>query len=372
MNFTRYFSKYIYVLLWLGLAALLYQYGGLRRRETVCGVEEQRPKWWFALLVFFPVFYMAVTRGTFADTNAYLHSFYSITATWQDIPRVMAGVEKDPGFALYNLVIKQFIGNDNILYLGSIALIQSLCLVSSFRKYSPSYITSVFLFVASSDYISWMFNGMRQFIAVSLIFAALPLMIERKYVRLFLVILLASSFHRSALIMIPCVIIAQGRAWNWRTILSILFVILAVVFVGEFTEILDTSLEDTQYNNVVSDYTAFGDDGTHPLRVLVYSIPALIAFIYRRRFREEATPLINFCINMSILTAGIYLISMVTSGIYMGRVPIYTSLFSYILLPWELNRLFTGSSRKIAYAVMILLYLAFYLIQVNPLLYPRF
>lgn len=43
---------------------------------------------------------------------------------------------------------------------------------------------------------------------------------------------------------------------------------------------------------------------------------------------------------MSIVSAGIYLVSMFTSGIYIGRLPIYCSLYSYVLLPWEIKHLF--------------------------------
>ena len=68
---------------------------------------------------------------------------------------------------------------------------------------------------------------------------------------------------------------------------------------------------------------------------------------------------------MSIITAGIYVISMVTSGIYIGRLPIYTSLFNYILLPWELDEMFSFSTRKLMYMIMILSYMVFYYVQMH-------
>lgn len=42
-----------------------------------------------------------------------------------------------------------------------------------------------------------------------------------------------------------------------------------------------------------------------------------------------------------IISTALYAISMVTSGIFIGRLPIYCSLYANgILLPWELNHLF--------------------------------
>lgn len=76
-----------------------------------------------------------------------------------------------------------------------IAVFQMLCIVSTFRKYSENFWISFFLFVASTDYLSWMHNGIRQFIAVSMIFAAFPLQVKGKYWRFALVVLLASTIH---------------------------------------------------------------------------------------------------------------------------------------------------------------------------------
>ena len=87
-----------------------------------------------------------------------------------------------------------------------------MCIRDRFRKYTPYYIMVVFLFVASTDYLSWMFNGIRQFMAVTIVFSATIFMLKKKYLPLLGVILLASSFHKTALLMIPCVLIAQGNA----------------------------------------------------------------------------------------------------------------------------------------------------------------
>lgn len=190
-------------------------------------------------------------------------------------------------------------------------------------------------------------------------------MLRNKYVSLILVILLASLFHQSALIMIPIVLIAQGKAWNTRTLLFIAIIIIAVLFVGRFTSLLDAVLEETQYASVVSDYTSWNDDGTNPIRVLVYSLPAILAFLGRKRIMYEDDQLINLCTNFSLVTAGLYLVSMFTSGIFLGRLPIYTSLYSYILLPWEIENLFIRESKRLMYVAMIVGYLGFYYYQMH-------
>lgn len=358
-------SEYILIFAWIGIMFLAAKKEKYNRIEEVCGEEVTRCKYWFAFLAFAPVIWMAGTREMFSDTGMYIRSFNEMPSSIDEVALYLTQRTKDTGFYLFSALVKIFIGSSEIVYLTLLALIQGVGLVIVYRKYSPSYVFSIFLFLISTDYVAWMYNGIRQFIAVILIFVATELMIKKKYVPLIIVILLASTIHRSALIMIPLIFIAQGEAWNKKTLLFIAMALLAILFVGEFTNILDMALEDTQYSNVISDYKSFQDDGTNPLRVFLYSVPALIAFWGRKIIKRVDNPLVNLCTNMSIISAGIYLISMVTSGIYIGRLPIYASLYGYILLPWEIENIFNKKSRKIVYIALIVCYALFYLFQMH-------
>lgn len=354
------FNQYIFILVWIGLMAVVAYQMNLKRTELVCGEWEQRYPWWFAFVVFVPIIWMAGHRGWFADTSAYIGSYRMMPTSFSEIPDYVAGVDKDKGFAVLSSIMRCILGYDFLPYLMILAAFQGISLVTFFRRYSTNYMLSVFLFIASTDYISWMFNGLRQFMAVTIILFATPLMLKKKYIPLILVILLASTMHQSALVMIPFVLIAQGKAWNKKTLLFIVGILLAIVFVDQFTSLMDDALSTTQYVNMVTDYTEWNDDGTNPFRVAVYCVPAILAFLLRRQIWESENLLINFCANMSIISAGIYLVSMVTSGIFLGRLPIYVSLYGYILLPWEIENLFSKEVKKIVYFLMVGLYLVFY------------
>ena len=360
------FSPYVLILGWVGIVAIVTSRVQFQRLETVCGTKEPRYPWLFAFLVFLPVIWMAGNRTIYVgDTYAYRKGFMEMPSSFSEIPAYMQEITKDKGFYFFGAVLKQFIGPNAILYTIILAAIQGIILVSVYRKYSYNYVLSIFLFLASTDYISWMYNGIRQFMAVVIVFAATSLMLKKKYIPLLVTILLASTFHQTALLMIPFVLIAQGKAWNKRTVIFIFLAILAVTFVDQFTSFLDDSLSGTQYKNVVSDFTEWNDDGTNPLRVFVYSVPALLAFWGRKQIRREGNRLVNFCANMSIISMGLYLVSMVTSGIFLGRLPIYCSLYGYILLPWEIQHLFDSRSKSAVYAGMIGAYLFFYYYQMH-------
>lgn len=353
-------SNYYLILVWVAVAGVLGMMLQVKRVETVNGKKVCRYQPWWALVVILPLIIWTGYRGYVGDTGAYMRMYADIPRGFANILSYMATVNKDRGFYLLAAVIKSIIGSNVNIYFLILGAVQTILLFRIYRKYSTGYMVSFFLFIASTDYISWMFNGIRQFTAVTITFACFELILKKKYVPATIIILIASTVHGSALLVLPFIFIAQGEAWNKKTILFIIGVIMAIAFIGQFTDMLDGLLAETQYKNVVSDWQSWNDDGTNGLRVLVYAVPTILSLIGIRYIKEENDPVINLCTNMSIVSTGLYVISMFTSGIFIGRLPIYFSLYNYILLPWEINNMFTDKSVKLVYLAMIAGYLGFY------------
>ena len=359
-------SQYVLILIWiLAMFAVKMLTNVGYEPVDILGRKEYRVSKGFAVFAFAPVILMATFRGNIADSYAYRRMFATLPDTISGLIAYMPGVTKDKGFTILSSIIKTFISSNDIIYFFIIAAFQGLVLVYVYRKYSIDYLFSFFLFIASTDYVSWMFNGMRQFLAVTIMFAATTLMLEKKWVPTIAVILLASTMHQSALLMIPLVIIAHGKPWNKKSILFLAGTLVAVVFVDQFTNILDIVMQETQYSNVVSDWTMGGDDGTNVIRVLVYSVPTVISILGIKQIKRANDPVINFCVNMSIVSTGLYIVSMATSGIFIGRLPIYASLYNYILLPWQIKNIFTRRSSQFAFLMAILAYIGFYYYQMH-------
>ncbi|WP_346706881.1 EpsG family protein [Merdimonas faecis] len=360
-------NGYILILIWIGVLGALTVMAPewIYRTEFVNGEKVRRVTPLFAVVAVLPLVIWAGFRGHVGDTGAYMEAFADMPASLSGINGYMAGQEKDRGFYFVSAVIKCIVGNRDTIYFIIVAMIQCFLLFKLYRKYSTSFVVSFFLFIASTDYISWIFNGMRQFVAVTITVACFPWILQKKYVKAIIVILIASLFHQSALLVLPFVFIVQGKAWNKKTLLFIIMVVIAVVFTDRFTDILDNMLAETQYENVVTDWEQFQDDGTNILRVLVYSVPAILSLIGIKYVREADDPVINICTNMSIAASGLYVVSMFTSGIFIGRLPIYFSVYSYILLPWLVKNVFTKRSAQLINLVMVGAYLVFYYYQMH-------
>lgn len=352
-------SQYFLILVWLGIAALITGVLKQRRTETVPGTTEYRYNPIWAILIFLPIFIMAGLRERIGDTGTYRHMFLNFPSSFSEIIPYLGTDAKDKGFGVLTIFLKSFIGDNYVLYFFIIAGIQSFCMIKVCRKYSESYLLSIFMFVASAAYISWMFNGIRQFLAVALTFACTGLILRKKYIPVIIVILLASTIHASALVMLPAIFAVQGKACNkWSVLLALAFAVL-ILFGGR----LSFLAENTQYSDVLTKGIWQTDDGTNPLRVLFGAIAPVLALLFLKKIRAENNPVINLCVNMSLIALGISVLSIFTSGIYIGRLPVYFSLYNYILLPWLLNHLFEGKSRIFAYIVLVMLYLLFYYYQ---------
>lgn len=359
-------TNYWWLLIWLFTGGIIISLIIPKRNELVMGKMKIRWDWFSAVLLASPYVVWAAFRSGVGDSETYRRTFLEAPSTLAQLPNYLNGISKDKGFYALLGVIKSFIGNNDEVYFLILAAIQMICLIVVFRKYSCDYWLSMFIFVASTDYISWMYNGIRQFTAVSIIYGATTLMLKKRYVPAILVVLFASTIHGSALLMLPVIFIIQGKALNKKTLLCVAASVLALVFVEQFTNILNNMLTDTQYTNVVSDWQAWQDDGTNPVRVLVYSIPTILAVIGLKYIREENDPVINFVVNASSVSTALSIISMGTSGIFMGRLPIYLSLYATsILLPWEIEYMFTKDSAKIVKILTIMGYIAFFYYQMH-------
>lgn len=335
-----------------------------KHEEIVLGKKVMRWNWLSALIFVIPFIIWAAWRtNAFGDTAAYRQQFLNAPASFSNLGSYLSSQTKDRGYALILVAFKTLISRSDVSFFFFIAAVQLICLVTMYRKYSENYWLSIFLFIASTDYISWMHNGMRQFIAAAILFASIPLLIKRKYIPMLIIAALATQIHLSALIFLPFVFVINGRAWNWRTVLFIAVILVSVIFVDRVTGIITNAMEDTAYSSEINQL--INDDGANLFRVLFYSIPAVLSFAFRGNLDRANDPMINMCANLSIIGMGFYVFSYFTSGILIGRLPIYFTLANYILIPWLIKDVFNKESALFIQACFIGVYGFFFYYQMG-------
>lgn len=354
---------YVFMLIWVIIFGILANVTS----KTVCVdsenmVYEQRVNLFFALMTFSVIIFFASLRSSVADTGAYISMFKSYPNDLSQIDGLLNGVAKRyPGFLVLTVILKKFTSDYNVWF-TIIAVISGICVMIPLYKYSSNFGVSAFLFMASCQF-SWMFNGMRQFLVASIIFACTGLVLRKKFIPYAIIVCLLSTIHTSALILIPMYFIVTGEPWNKRTMLFVGAIILAILFTSKFTGMLEDLVENTDYATSMEEFKET-DDGTSIMRIAVESVPVIIAFVYRNRIKDKLTPIIKLSINMSLVASGLYVISKIArSGIMIGRLPIYFSMYNLILLPWLIKNIFNKEEKRLVYYLMVILYLAFFYYQ---------
>ena len=354
---------YVFMLIWVIIFGILAN----ATSKTVCVdsenmIYEQRVNLFFALITFSVIIFFASLRSSVADTGAYISMFKSYPSDLSQIDGLLNGVAKRyPGFLVLTVLLRKFTSDYNVWF-TIIAVISGICVMIPLYKYSSNFGVSAFLFMASCQF-SWMFNGMRQFLVASIIFACTGLVLRRKFIPYAIIVCILSTIHISALILIPMYFIVTGEPWNKRTMLFIGAIILAILFTSKFTGMLEDVVENTDYATSMEEFKE-SDDGTSIMRIAVESVPVIIAFVYRNRIKDKLTPIIKLSINMSLVASGLYVISKIArSGIMLGRLPIYFSMYNLILLPWLIKNIFNKEEKRLVYYLMIVLYIAFFYYQ---------
>ena len=317
-----------------------------------------RVSWGFAILTFAYLTFWVGMRTGWGDTYAYNATFDNIESLYSSVVDILSRSPKGFGFQIITYIFHKYISNHLNVWYMFLALLSCGCVAYTFKRFSPNFFLSSLIYLLSCSF-AWSMNGIRQYFCVTIIFACIPLILNRRWITLVIITLLLSFVHATALIMLPVYYVVKSKPWSKLMIYSVLITSCLVSFPGLFSSGVEVALEGSDYEGMTE---KFGS-GVNIIRVLFFSLPAVIAFLGRKKLSEQHNAVINLCINMSVLTACMYAIGAVTSGILMGRLPMYCQLFSYILIAFEAKLLFTTRSRAIFVWGYLALFFIFFTIQ---------
>ncbi|PYZ95072.1 capsular biosynthesis protein [Salipaludibacillus keqinensis] len=342
-------------ILWLNLATVFgvsltarYFSRPVQHVESTPGSVPIKPNVIFALLALTSLVLVSGLRRNIGDTYVYRQMFESNKIT---LNFVMEG--KDRGFGVLQLILQQYTNDGQVLIFISAFITLSL-IVGVLYKYSRLFELSLYVFIASGMFLVSM-NGMRQYIAAAIIFAGTKFILDGHFFKFTALVLLASTFHQSALVLLPIYFLVRREAWSWGTMGFLLLAVISVAGYHQISELLFSAISDTQYGG----YSEFEEGGANVLRVAVSSAPLILAFIGRHRLRE-LFPKSDYIVNLSMLCAVFMLIS--TQNWIFARFAIYFDLFNLILLSWVV-KIFPRKEQTFVYYMIVLLYLGFFIYE---------
>lgn len=315
-----------------------------------------------AILTFSLLCFFVVVRSFYGDTSMYMVEYDKYTPVeFEGIKEFLNNPDiKGKLYLLIRCIIKSIFGDSYIPYFFIIAVFQYGAIIKLFYNYSCNYFMTSFLFIASS-YFVWSMNGIRQFTAICLIFYFFDYVVEKKAINFFVVVLIASLIHATALIWIPVYFVVNFKPWGKGVWFFIAVIFLILLRIDNFFKVLDITLENTTYEGYgerIMDARINGtDDGVNFVRVLIAAVPLALSFIARKKM-NNAPRYINIFVNISLITTCIYLVGVFSSGILVGRLPAYFSVFNYLLIPWLLKYKY---SARISFLITLSCYVLYFL-----------
>ena len=357
-----YHSMILWIIIWGSYYSLAKRRKRLALRKETTNMVPLN----IAVVTFGYIIFWAGIRSGVADTSNYIYMFRHCSRDLVDILACWNSDNKAPGFDTFNILFKHFVSANYHNWLMTIAIISGVPIMLTIRKHSEHFFYSVFLFIVTLNF-TWMLNGIRQFVVVAILFKTSDWIVEKKTYKFLLVVLLLSTVHYTALIMIPVYWIVQERPFGKKIIFFTIVLLVSILFFEPFVDVLEVTLADTAYSGYTKQFAM--DDGVNPIRFVVMLVPTLIAFVGRRKIIQMNDVYINLCVNMSTVAAGLYFLGIFTSGILIGRLPIYFELYNLILLPYLLKVCFKKQSSRVMYLLCTIGFLLFYYLQRGSLYY---
>lgn len=355
-----YFLNLIWVLIMATLAVNYTKSTTSKSLQGNLSLQDKKilPNSVFVMLILLSLMMVYALRWrTGTDFTGY-HILYSIYGKMEFVE--IFGNREWGFFGLTSLLYKLWPDNF-ILYNLVLSALTYIPVIVILRKYSNDFVYTMMLYITMMTYYS-PFNGVRQGIATAICFLGYPLLNEKKYFKYICLILVASLFHSSALLIIPLSIIVTQKAWSKTIIVVVALLSLSLIILPNLWTYLIRILELVGLEKMAEDYRLFNlREGVNILRIAVAIMPVMISMIYYKILVAN-NPKIDLLINMSLMAA-IFMIygSRVT---VLARLSTYFFIFNALLIP-EFSILFKDKEKTIFKVTTFILFLL-YMILLLP------
>jgi len=235
----------------------------------------------------------------------------------------------DPGFSVLCKILYSISEDPQIMFLAT-AMITNILIVLTLMKFAKKFELSMWLYITTFVYYST-FNGVRQWLAASIVFTGTKYLLEeRNFKKYLLIVLFASTFHASALVMIPVYFFIDSKTFSRRNLYMILGFMFAVFAYRAFLPILSRVLEGTQYAHYVQIFET-DTNGINPLRLAVYFAPVGLGAYCHKHINPHNEMNIDRLLNICVI--GFLIMFMALRQVFFARLVFYFDLYYLLLIP---------------------------------------
>lgn len=340
----------------IDILILILGYFLINRRVYVGKIVIDGNKWFYILtglvLIFFSSF-----RGDFTpDYSGYvdIYNRFKEVSLVNIVQRPLFSYP-EKGYLLFQFFVKKIFNNQLYIFIVSSIIIVTFNL-AFFKQDAENDLLAVMLFLEAGLYYS-SFNLMRQMLAASIVVIASKFLYEKKFFPYFVIILIASIIHTSAIIMIPFYFICRIKVEKkgiilFPIILALMVTVLpvAISFVGQY-------YWGWYYKDAS---TAVGYSWKNVVLPLAISIFAFVIYLLNRdnygSDKERKKVINNIWLNASFFYSAFYLL-----GMQFSLAQRFASFFSTYTLCFFCNQVSRNKYRTYitAGAIIVLIYFGY-------------
>lgn len=315
--------------------------------------ESEKYPFWVVALTFFALWFFAGYRtGGVGDTSTYIGNYIDTPTVFE-----MPAYSSHFLFEFLRRLSKAYISSDPTWWLFLSATLSIVPICAALSEFSLDLCVSV-SFLIFSGVFEYFFNGARQLVAISICLYAMKYLVRKKTLHYILLVLLASLFHASALVMLIAIILYRVEPWSAFTTILIFVSAVMLILPNSFTaSIVSDIAEGTDYSVYANQLQT---NGTNPVRAIVYAIPTILAYVYRNEIKEINDPVFNFSVNMSLINSVLYVFGIFYNALVVTRIAAYFIVFLMYFYPYFFKYILKEETASYKYVYYIMYFLYFY------------
>ena len=263
----------------------------------------------------------------------------------------------EPGIRIIARIAKH-IYDDPATMIFIAALITVSLMVITILKNSEMYWLSVLLYVFLGDW-SGSFNGIRQYLAVAVLFAGHRYIKEKKLFHWLLTVVIATTFHITAIIGVFFYFYPRIKLSVKSIVVSVIAAYIGLNIYDRIFELIGLLKQDELI--LEGEKATYILNAINPLRIAVAWVPVAFFLVFMKYYDIKQEQF-RFYMNMSILNACLMTTAM--NSAYLGRVGSYTSAYNALVWPLLLKPI-KKESRGIFIFVMLICYMLYWLTEMS-------
>lgn len=254
------------------------------------------------------------------------------------------------GFYLTNKILNYLIGNPQSIFVFS-AIVTYLFLFLAIRRETRLYEMGVFLFFALYEFYTSM-NIMRQWIAIAIVWYGMRYIEEKKYWKYIALLIVATSFHPTAICCIALLIVPRLKLDRGVIIKAIFVTIIGVIFGNKILSIIMHSIPFIDFQSYEAYLTGGYQFGNGALYLVVFCIVACVLYVYRKPYMRYIK---NAHFQVYVFVFSMVIVFLAVVNPIFSRLSIYFVPSIFVVLPNLITLQSTKQGKMIMYLCVLVL-----------------